>query len=354
MANRIGEYIIGGEIHNSSRNTVHGWIEFAPGWGFRLDVCGNLKGELEGRDFRFKVREESRAHAELQPGDFPKHIEEFDHQIGAIGDVLFHVRKVPTVPVDVFARLSPDVWEQYIVERDVLYLEWYGAIGRVVAELVDVELQFIDDEKNTDAPTATGLENDVTDLGMGPDITVFNQDGEVELDLQEDDPYGLFDQQLQANIASSLQTDGDTDESRGSSEHLPWNDEDVEGKERSWDEVIPGIDPETKALYEEWDEVLHGPQEAAIDLFAPLQLPQVDTVKTDEEAWPLVSQIVSRLASVSIAFSMCEHATPLSAYRCLMEDILPIAYISPKAGPAGFVCHYSTWDFCDRCQDECS
>ena len=121
MAYRIGEYVIGGEIRDSRRNTVHGWIEFAPDWGFRLEVCGNLQGELEGRDFRFRVRKESQTHGDLQPGEFPQHIEDFNNQIGVIGDAVFHVRKVPTVPVDVFVRLSPDVADQYLVERNVLY-----------------------------------------------------------------------------------------------------------------------------------------------------------------------------------------------------------------------------------------
>ncbi|MFK7820473.1 MAG: hypothetical protein AB8G99_17265 [Planctomycetaceae bacterium] len=340
MAFRIGEYTIGGFIRNSRRNSISGVIEFAPGWGCILNLCGNLKGELEGRDFQFTVREESRLHPDLQPGDFPQEIEDIDRQIGVIGDVEFHVRKVPTVPIDEFVRMSPDQQQQCTVERDVLYLEWYGNNGRVVAEMIGIQIEFIDEDdlSNGESVEASPIPEVDDDLGMGPDITQVFRDGFEQIDAlaePDEDPYGLFDKNLEADIAGSLREDIRYESDQSAS--------------RSWDEAIPGIDPEMKAMFEIWDEVLHGPQTPVTEMFDPLQLPRADAVHTDEEAWPLVSAIVSRLATCSVSFDMCEHATPVTAYRCLLEEILPIANVSPKAGPAGFVCSYSMWEFCDQC-----
>lgn len=346
MATRIGDYVIGGEIYGGRKNCVLGWIEFSPGWGFRLEVGGNLSGELAGRDFRFKVREESRTEPQLLPGEFPDLIEGFDNQIGVIGDVVFQVRKVPTVPMDEFMEISKSGGELPVAEKDCLYLEWYGQSGRVVAEVIDVELEFIDeDEPEADPPEALPLP-DESDFGDGPEITIVGEDGSVERvsdspdEATDDDPYGLFDPDMEQAIQHSLEAD---DADAGPAE---------KGQPRSWSEVIPGIDPETEALYEQWDEVLHGPQELATSLFDSIQLPPVASVISDEQAWPLVAAIMGRLATCSVAFDMCEHATPLTAYRCLMEDVLPIAKVSPLAGASKCVVHYSMWEYCPECAAE--
>ena len=348
MAMRIDEYVIGGELNNTSRNSVVGFLEFAPDWGVRIEVGGNLSGELAGRRFRFQVREASLRHPGLLPGEFPEHIEAFDHQFGVIGQCVFRVRKIPTIPVHEFLQLPREQKRHHIVHRDCLYLEWFGPNGRVVAEVADVEIEFLDSERSA-PPIAEPLPNE-DDVPSAPEITMVSDDGIERIEFpqpeSDEDPYGLFDENLESAIQSSLgnesefadQTEDKFDESGR--------------RERSWEEVIPGIDPETKALYEQWDEVLHGPQDLAASLFAPLQLPHVEQVTTDSQAWPLVSTIMARLATVSIAFDLCEHATPLSAYRCLIEDILPIASVSPNAGAAGFVAHYSMYESCKQCEAE--
>jgi hypothetical protein len=123
---------------------------------------------------------------------------------------------------------------------------------------------------------------------------------------------------------------------------------------RPWDEVIPGIDPETKALYESWDEIYGGENEVPVStLFdPPLQLPPADTVTTDEVAEPVLRMILARLAELNVALDMCEHCTPLSAYRILTNEILPIAEVHPNLAATNIVEHYCAYEFCPQCLAE--
>ena len=127
-----------------------------------------------------------------------------------------------------------------------------------------------------------------------------------------------------------------------------------ERKKRSWDEVIPGIDPETKAMYEQWDEIYDGENEEPVtSLFdPPLQLPAAGSVTTDEDAEPFLNAILGRLAILNVAFDLCEHATPLTAYRCLVEEVLPTAQVHPNLADTDIVEHYCMYEYCADCKAE--
>ena len=44
---------------------------------------------------------------------------------------------------------------------------------------------------------------------------------------------------------------------------------------------------------------------------------------------------------LNVAFDLCRHATPLTAYRCLMEEILPTAQIHPNLAETDIIQHYT-------------
>lgn len=348
MAFRIGDYICSGELDNSRRNSVRGWIDFGNEQGLKLELTGNLPGEFSGRHFRFVAKE-----PQARTDECDQVLDAMEmQQVGTIGDVLLHVRKVPTCSTEELKQQIASQQPLEFREQPVLYLEWYSQNGRVVAEIIGPEISWVQDD---DTQTAADLtpdplpdENDGPQ--GGPQITAFTQnehgfieelplsDAEAEAP-EDDDPYGLFPPDLDEQLAMGDDSAAPT---------AP-----ADKKQRDWADVIPGIDQETKALYEQWDEILHGENhEPVTSLFdPPITLPPAETLTEDEAAGHLKT-ILARLAEFCIAIDMCEHATALNTYRWLLTDILPQARFTKASVGSGFVQHYSTFDDCPECEAE--
>ncbi|QDV22269.1 hypothetical protein [Aureliella helgolandensis] len=355
MALRIGEYVRAGELRNNRRNGVYGWIEFAADYGIRIELTGNLKGELEGKNFRLQVPLPPDA-AQLEPGTFPDEIEQLaDRQIGVVGEMELRSVRIPLLPLDQWRKLSPQEKIANSEEQKCLYLEWFSQNGRVVAEILAPEIELLpddlgDDDSEDEDEERYGL--GFTEVRVGEDDETGNNfvlDGSDEEDDEEeedDNPYGLFDENLDRKVAESLGpiVDQEFDEREPPSE----------GGLRAWDQAIPGLDPETKAMYEQWDEIFEGKKDEPLSyLFeTPLKLPKPDAVLTDEEALPLVTAILAQLALLSVALDVCEHFTPLDTYQLLMTEILPTAKVHPNLAATEMVQHYSTSDYCDECEAE--
>jgi hypothetical protein len=163
-----------------------------------------------------------------------------------------------------------------------------------------------------------------------------------------------LDQKIQRSLASDQESSVPDFDGVDDAKNLPpGSDESTPPSTRSWDEVIPGIDPETKALYESWDEIYHGGNEGSVmPLLDSYQLPDPDSLTTDEEAKPHLDLIMMRLAMFNISIDLCEHMTPISAYRILMKEILPEATVHPNLAATEIVQHYSTWESCPECEAE--
>ena len=52
-----------------------------------------------------------------------------------------------------------------------------------------------------------------------------------------------------------------------------------------------------------------------------------------------------------IALDVCEHFNEVDCYRVLVQNVLPAAHISPLQPGSGFVTHYSTYDWCPKCEE---
>ena len=49
MAIRISEYVLAGELRNTTRNSVAGWIEFAPDWGVWIELMATWSNRSVSR-----------------------------------------------------------------------------------------------------------------------------------------------------------------------------------------------------------------------------------------------------------------------------------------------------------------
>ncbi|MCA9125604.1 MAG: hypothetical protein KDB22_00900 [Planctomycetales bacterium] len=346
----IGEYVLSGELRNTRRNGVFGWIEFAPDYGIRIELTGNFSGDLAGKTIRFSVPDD-RVESRPQPGSFPDSVEKLaDRQIGVVGEISLSTKQVPNVPPEVFAQLDVQERDRHSQTCECLHLEWFGQNGRVVADVVSPSVTILDSDAEQE------LDNDRANLddgnfGLGfTEVHLENEADDAELlmeddeDSEVDDPYGLFDESLDQSVAESLGTPPAD------------NFETPESGPRNWEEVIPGIDPATKEMYEQWDEIFEGKKDEPISyLFdKPLKLPRPELVDKDEVAWPLVTAILAQLARLSVALDVCEHFSATDTYHLLMSEILPNAKVHPNLAASEMVQHYSTSDYCDVCDAEYS
>lgn len=349
MAFRIGNYVVRGELRNKRPNSVSGWIDFGGDSGIRLDLTGDFSDDLAGRHIRFESKS---AGADRKPADSDYLEDLHPHQIGPTGDMTLRMVRVPLAPINELMQRARMGEPAPTVEKPCLYLEWFSQNGRVVAEIIDPQIEFVDELSEAPGepviPPPPSSESEEED--EGPSIIGFvqNDEGEFdELSLEEPDDdadeFGLFPATLENEIRDSARSD------RPASD-----DTEHRSGPLSWDEVIPGIDEETKRLYEQWDEVVHGEKDEPLTtLFdPPIHLPRPDELETDEQALPHLKNLLARLAMLSVAFDMCEHCTPRMAYRILIEEILPEASLHPDLANTGFVQHYSSFESCPECEAE--
>jgi hypothetical protein len=73
---------------------------------------------------------------------------------------------------------------------------------------------------------------------------------------------------------------------------------------------------------------------------------------TDAQVEGALHVLLARLALLGIALDMCEHATPRSAYRYLVEEIIPEELGHRELLHTQWVQHFSTWEGCEECARE--
>lgn len=355
MAWRLENSLIRGELFNLRPNTVHGWLELqgAPSL-VHLGLTGNMEGELFGKRVQFETEladeedEESDGENEFarsKGGDFEA-IEV--QQVGPTGTMAL-VRSPAINGHQAEVRLS---------------LQWFSQNGEMRIDIVNPRLEFVAADDDQQPENKEEAEDDEDD---GESVFVENSEDEFPdfpEDADEDDPYGLFPPQLEeqlegetkspeiAAIDENALADGGLESSASLDDPLaefPFD----ERPKRSWDEVIPGIDEQTKRLYESWDEIFEGKKDVPLcTIFdPPLTIYPVDKL-SDGEVESAFKVILRRLAMHSVALDMCEHFTCRDAYRLLVEEILPKYPVYPGLPLTGYVQHYSTWEYCRKCDEE--
>jgi hypothetical protein len=318
-----------------------------------FQLTGNCTGQLRGKHLRFGVPDD-RSPPQVPPLDMKMVASQ---QVGPAGDIVLK---------EVRAN------EHSAATRPCLSMEWFSQNGRVVLELVDPELEWVDpDDEDRQADerraAAAGESLDDDEIFMSD-----RDDGEAEAtfdpfdvpppdaDEDADDPYGLFPPGLDDELADEAEetegTDSDGADSDGADEAGESSSAAARGGKRSWDEVIPGIDPETKRMYEQWDEVTEGSQDVPftevfdppIKIYTPEQLQELD----EAAAEAAFKELLARLALLGVAVAQCEHFSHKLAYRMVAEEILPRYGVHPKLPQIGWVQHYDTSEFCRKCQEE--
>ena len=354
MAYRLDNHIIHGEISNNCRNSVTGRLHVLRSINLNgrsitrpaillLSLTGNLTGQLAGRRICFHTRCQAPADT---PTPLPNHLH--SEQIGVITDSHLHTIHVPPTddPDHSSAHHAPALNNTEL--RSSLYLEWSSQNGIVAIELLDPQIE-IDDPQPTPAfpreeselpgtshpilppPVSSLLAPEETSFEVVPDNHNFSRDAESE-DDDADNPWRLFSPNLEDQIRHSV---------ANSSRH-------------SWDDTTPNIDPETKRLYETWDEVLGGEKDEPLTLLfdEPLHLPKPHSIRDEKHAWDTLSKLLKAMALRGVAFDMCPHFSAVDAYKLLIDDLLPDAGVHPALVDSGFICHFSTAEFCQHCKSE--
>ncbi len=198
MAFRLNDAVVCGELINTRKNSTHGWLGLR---GFTrplsLQLTGNCSPDLAGKHIRFEMRNppEDQGDAAESAEDEKAMLEKLDlgdlawQQIGPTGTMTaaHKVRHADCSPEELYMRCKlkeppPTEWKR------CLYLEWYSQNGRVVLEMVDPIIEFVEPDGKTQAsPNEEAVDAALTDEppeeGGGLSITAFqmNEDGEVEI-----------------------------------------------------------------------------------------------------------------------------------------------------------------------------
>ncbi len=359
MAWRLENSVIRGELFNLRPNSVHGWLELqgAPTL-IHLGLTGNMEGELAGKRVQFET---DLADDEDEEGDEPGDSVQESESRAANPD--FQALEVQQVgPAGTMQIVRSPASNGSRVEFVRLTLQWFSQNGEMRIDLENPRLEFVVENEDEKQFASEGDEDDDGE-------SVFLKDNEDEFpefpdDADEDDPYGLFPPQLEEqlegeNKSSEIAAIDDNSLSDGNSDGMKGLDDPVtefpfdDRPKRSWDEVIPGIDEQTKRLYESWDEIFEGKKDVPLcTIFdPPLTIYPVDKLN-DAEVESAFKVILRRLAMHSVALDMCEHFTCRDAYRLLVEEILPKYPVYPGLPLTGYVQHYSTWEYCRKCDEE--
>jgi len=323
MTLHLSDYVAAGEIINRRPNMTHGWLALRGNdHPLLVQLTGNPSPDLVGRRFRFEMPENGKSPQPLDAKSIAW------QQIG------------PTGPMSVIASRDAADGKQRI------HLEWFSQNGHVLIDLAEPTLEWIEDDAEDDRRQKELEAAEAAARGDGPEDDE-PQSLEIGLDGlpddDEDDPYGLFPEGLDEELAG-----------QGSGDDIEPEPSAGPREPRDWSEVIPGIDDETKKMYEEWDEVTYGTKDVPlsevfdppIKIYSADQLAELDTA--DAEA--ALKELLKRLALLGVALAICEHYTPQMAYRYLAEEILPEYGVHPRLPQIGWVQHYDTSEECPDCQ----
>ncbi|MFO1066603.1 MAG: hypothetical protein U0892_22305 [Pirellulales bacterium] len=382
--------VLRGEFNHSRRNSVCGWIELdtslllghpdviAELRFIHIDITGNFSGPLAGKAWRF---EDVRTEIPSDPFDLGDDFQ--DRQIGVLTTASY------TSPDTVPSVSDQSVSTSGELPPSELILEWSGQNGSIRFALKSPIVEFegayeqlrdpfpaLEEEstwENDGEAIDQYLENKADSIedrfGLQPPMYSNADDWFVSDPIDEVDdahadepdvtdailPYLNADERelpaLSAE-ADDLFDDLDRDDDESGARWTP--DSSTPPKLRPWDEVIPGIDPSVKAMYEKWDEVTYGTRDEPLTwLFdGAFKLPRPEMITDESEAEDALRVLLAQLARCGVAFDMCEHMDAKSAYRILVEDMLPEATVHPQLVSTGFVMHFSTFDHCRDCLAE--
>ena len=215
-----------------------------------------------------------------------------------------------------------------------LYLEWYSQNGRVVLEVADPILEFVEGEDTWDPARLEEAARDAeTVQDSGPSVLAVgtNEDGEPEV-------YELH-----------AETDAAQFEGDDLQRHL-------DAETRAVDRAIRGDDPDEAdpiAELELFDDLLENGEGEPLGAFTskPLTREQL-AQRTDDQAEAALKCLLTELALYGIALHICEHFTPRDAYLLLTERLLKEGRAYPELRGTQWVTNLMTSEYCPECEAE--
>ena len=328
MTLQIGSLVVRGELFNRKNYGVHGWLQLR---GQRrpllFDLTGNPETDLRGQHIRFEAPNAQEADDD-EAGEHPA-VKAFDwrglawNQIGPTGTMTTgRAVRQGAADAEKPAAGASARWKR------CLYLEWFSQNGRVVLELPDPRIEFVQDEEedpevdDDELIEETEFEEDDEPFLSSDNFHVEGEGG------SPDDPYGLFPSDLQAQL------------DKQSSE---------------LDKTALGADTRPREVQELelMDNLLENGEREPVSalLDDPLKLPHPDKLN-EETAEQALKCLLARLARCGVALSVCEHFTPLSAYRLLVEHICKEETAFRELKNTQWVQGFMTSDYCQKCGAE--
>ncbi len=326
---RLDNLIAYGEIEQMRRNSVmaHLWIRGDEDIVLTLELAGNLEGVAAERTFRFRANDKLWEN-EPDLDDFNLQL----YQQGVVGRCIIE----PSPQCPKYLESSMDDGLQPTMQLKNLTFEWWSQDGHVLLQLESACVEF------------EGEYRELEDL-----IEYEEESPEVEYDEadEEDVPEWLRDL---PEVATPNNAYFGSQEEIDVSDRLPIEAAKAEEAEMTWEEIAQDHSPENEALYQEWDEILHGKNHQPIDwlIDESVRLPLPHQIRDETEAIDVLRKLLSRLAPLGIVLDMCEHVSALEAYQMMINEFLPGTEVHPRMGASGFVHHFSTWEFCDACDEE--
>lgn len=318
MALRLDSVIVGGELANLRRNSVHGALGIRDlDRPLHLQLTGNFQGELEGKHFRFEVRDTVNAAGGDEKFDLSKLAWD---QVGPTGTMTL----VPTGGSG--EPIGPKT-------RWTLHLEWYSQNGHVVVEIADPIIEFVDPntpeelwaEEETGEAVASVAGHSGT-LPWDDNSPGLDDDEEDDDDDEPEDPYGLFPEDLESQFEEEALA---TDEA-----------------------ILAPEESEFTQQMELYDAAVNEGGVPIREIFEPPMRIYKPEQLDDAQIAAEFHTLLARLAQHGIALDMCEHYTPREAYKLLVEKILIEERTYPSLSPRGFVQHYMTHEYCPACDAE--
>lgn len=354
MALRLSDKVVRGEFFNVRKNTVHGWIQLeGEERPLMLDLTGNCDPDLAGWQFRFEARPQVNLGWDQDDEDEGPDLSKIAwHQIGPTGEMTAarRVKHADCSAKELWMRakakeLPPMRWVR------CLYLEWYSQNGRVVVELVDPILEFVERKKLEGVPMAETqvdpvepepVSDEPPDESEGIpalDITTFriNEEGKTEISHEtyaagensQDDPdrgeFGLIPEDLQRSLDAQA---ADVDRAIG-------------GEDTS-DEIRE---------LELMDQLIESGEQAPLcSIFEePMQLPKPEDLD-DDEVEGVLKNLLGQMALFGVAFHICEHFTPRKAYKLLVEKVFWEEGVFDQLRGTGWVQGFMTSEYCPECE----
>lgn len=350
MALRLTDLVVRGEIFNTRWYSVHGWLELqgqeSP---LHLELTGNCCPDLAGWHIRFESRT-ARNDVEGESESAPLAGLAWQ-QIGPTG-TMTAARKVKVVPPSV-VKLHPrfELNESSPKEEDwrrCLYLEWFSQNGRVLVELADPILEFVEFVEIKEVPPADGRSPILTceeedEAADGPGITAIeiDEDGEPQardlnppsdeeggIEEEEPNPYRLIPEELERALDS---------------------------QSREVDRAIQQDDEQSRSMWETElmdDLIARSEGEPLASLFDDtLRFRRPDQLD-DEQVEVELKTLLSQLALFGVALDVCQHFTPRDVYRLLVEKVCLHERAYSELRGTQWVQHFATSDFCRSCEEE--